>query len=126
MGINSHILPGDMLVVNDGAQLYTIHPDEIHPASDALNLWEDDDRLVANLKENDVCLVLAVAPAGSARYGHAFFVMTQPRIWFGWIVNHVARGFVTQREPSLNLMGRTFMLNAASYESWCRLHGSST
>lgn len=121
MGINDHVLPGDVLIVNDAAQLYVKHPDEI---ATAVNLWEDDDRLVCNLKQDDLVLVLSRASAGSANGGLAFFVMTLGQVRFGWMVNHVARGFITQREPFEALRGLT--VDVTSYESWSRVFGSST
>jgi hypothetical protein len=96
MGINSHIVVGDILAANDGAQLYNVHPDRI---SGSPNLWEDDVRHVCNMRENDIALVLAVTPAGSTGSGCAFYVMTSAPIKFGWVMNHVVRGHVTLREP---------------------------
>lgn len=96
MGINSHIVVGDIVVTNDKAQLYTVHPDRI---SGSPQLWDDDDRLICNLRENDTALVLGVQPAGSTGNGCAFYVMTTSPIKFGWVMNHVVRGHVTKYEP---------------------------
>ena len=96
MGVNSHIVVGDILVSNDGAQLYNVHPDRI---SGSPNLWDDDDRLVCNLRENDTMLTLGILPAGSTGSGCAFYVMTTTPTRFGWVMNHVVRGHVTLREP---------------------------
>lgn len=96
MGVNSHIVVGDIVITNDGAQLYAVHPDRI---SGSPNLWDDDDRLVCNMSENDLMTVLSVQPAGSSGGGCAFFVMTAAPVKFGWVMNHVVRGHVTKYEP---------------------------
>lgn len=100
MGINAHIVPGDLLIINiGGTQLYHVHPDEL--AGDP-NLLDDDERLVCNLwDEHAPMIVIATAKAGSNGDGHSFYVMAHvdglPRL--GWIMNHVVRGFVTHRQP---------------------------
>ena len=101
MGINAHILPGDLLVINiSGTLLYHVHPDEI--VGDP-NLFADDERVVCVLRdERAAILVLRCAKAGSNGEGHAFFVMTSEKgaTRMGWIMNHVVRGLVTQRQPA--------------------------
>ena len=100
MGINAHVLPGDTLVINiSGTLLYHVHPDEI--LGDP-NLLADDERVVCVLHdERASILVLRREKAGSSGEGHAFFVMTSEEgiARTGWVMNHVVRGLVTQRQP---------------------------
>lgn len=100
MGINSHILPGDLvLTVAERTQLYARHPDDIEIWM-GVELFDDNRDLIINLQANVSCLVLAIANAGSSGMGHAFFVMANDRSpRFGWLTNWSVRSFVTQQEP---------------------------
>lgn len=95
MGVNGHVLPGDLVVTHDyGTQLYRMHPDEI--SSGPVNLWDDDARLICNLDTDEVCMVLHRAP-GSNHGGLAFFVWALRVNRIGLLMNHRVRPHVTQR-----------------------------
>jgi hypothetical protein len=81
-------LPGDLVVTCDYAWLYP------GPAS-----FGSGGVPGQRLDDGTQCLVINVAPAGSAGGGHTFFVMTAPDKRFGWLMNYDVRPFVTQREP---------------------------
>jgi len=118
MGVNSHILPGDLVVVHDAnTQLYDRHPDLI---ATCVNLWPDDDRLVGQLLVDEVCLVVAIASAGSANGGHAFLVMASQAFKMGWVCNYRVRPHVTQRDVDV-FQGKGPVLDITSYESWANL-----
>lgn len=93
MGINSHVLPGDVVsVVSDGTWLFTRHPDEFDPF-ELLAVAT----VTTKLRSNTACTVLDIASAGSSDGGHVFFVMTTEPCMFGWLRNHDVRPIVTQR-----------------------------
>ena len=91
MGVNSHILPGDLVLTCDRRlAMFDVHPDEV---------YDDYARVNCLLNEGEKCLVISVVPAGSALGGHAFFVFVPNRSMFGWLRNYHVRPYITQREP---------------------------
>lgn len=90
MGVNSHVLPGDIVTTIAQVMLMPAHPDEQH-------FFDVGCR---RLTYEEPCLVLSVASAGSANGGHAFFVMAQRTTHFGWLHNYDVMPYVTQREVS--------------------------
>ena len=84
MGINSHVVPGDLIVVFRDTALY-----------------EETNVGIGNytrrFHDEESCIVLSREIAGSAGGGHMFFVMTE-KCDFGWVYNHSFLHVRTQDE----------------------------
>lgn len=88
MGINAHLLPGDVVAAYAGSLLLRQHPDT------------DESGTASLLTQDRLCMVLSVAAAGSSGMGHAFFVWVPEMNRVGWLINHAVRPVGTTKEPS--------------------------
>jgi hypothetical protein len=93
VGVNSHVLPGDMVATLEYATLYTEHPEV---ALDRAYAAGTPRPLGAPLDANLPCLVISRELTASTR-GCVFFVMT-PDMHFGWLWNFAVRPVSTQHE----------------------------
>lgn len=89
MGINSHMLPGDIVATTDRTWLRSDPENWLLMAS-----YNPKDVLV---DANVSCLVIGIAPVGSNLGGHIFFVMSNCGK-VGWVANHDVIPIATLRD----------------------------